>query len=263
MSDVLQSVRRKIIRAMEQEKVFEACITKYRSDGSIEVVPNPDGTQTLHVIKQPPLDISVLAGEVLYHCRSALDHMFFDLVKRTHGGELSADLGRLCQFPLLSAAPTGHNPPIPKDKLFPKEGLFNWVPDEPYAFIEKLQPYNRSDAGHDLLRLLAVLSNIDKHHHITTTVVQAHAREIAFTESGVVSVALSTPLHDGAQINPLWHPPEVMKQGKVKVKRDIHFEIAFDEPEFGPPKCAPLSKVVYSLPTHIYWITVHFQKFLS
>ncbi len=261
MGNALESARRKILRAMEQRRAFDDCITRYRKDKSVEVVPDSDGTPTFHVLKHPPLDIAVLAGEVLYQCRSALDHIFFELVERTYGGNLPAALAKASQFPLCSTTPTGYSAPVPKDKLLAKERLCDWVPDESYTFIERLQPYYRSNPGHDLLRLLAVLSNIDKHRHLTPTIIRAQVREIAVSPTGN-SVVLGVPLKDGAKVLPLYHLPDVL-QGEVKVKRDIHFNIAFDEPEFGPPQCAPLSKIVYDLPTHILWITSRFQKFLG
>ena len=139
MSDALQSARRKIVRALEHAKSCELCFADYTHRKPYEDITQPNGKPQFRITEQPPIDISVFAGEILYHVRSALDHLFFDLVQRSFGSVLPLELEKVCQFPLFDQVPTGHKPPVPKDKLLAKEGLFQWVPDDAYTFIESLQ----------------------------------------------------------------------------------------------------------------------------
>lgn len=76
MINGLQSARAKIIRTMEYYDPVEKCIAKYTSRHPYKEITQSDGHKTLKIIEAPPIEIPIFAGEILYHLRSALDHLF-------------------------------------------------------------------------------------------------------------------------------------------------------------------------------------------
>jgi len=261
VSDVLEAARKKLLRALEHARASDKLAAEYRDSRPFEIVRLSDGTEEFRITSRPRIDISVLAGEILYQCRSALDHLFFELVHREYGASLPKNLVIASQFPLLNKPPSGYSVPVPKDKLLAKEGLFNWVPDDAYTFIESVQPYHGRDAGHRALRILAKLSNIDKHRHLTAVAVIPKSHETLVNRERNVSTVLGLELHDGAQIKRLWHPPEIA-YGEVEVERKIVLQIAFKEPELGFSQRVPLEQVTHHLPLHVLQIVNVFQRFL-
>src|SRR5208283_1945858 len=100
-----------------------------------------DGKEYLNIRKAPPTEISILAGEIVYQIRSALDHLVFDLIK-VNPAILSIDPEWFehCEFPLRTKIAVGKQPPLPqKDFSRPLPGISPTA----FAFIESVQPYNR------------------------------------------------------------------------------------------------------------------------
>src|SRR6266496_734886 len=178
VSAALESAEAKIVRVMKYPKAFEDCIAEYRRTKPFEVVGNPDSQQELHILTAPPLELSILTGEVVYHLRSALDHLFFELVQRNFIGPFSKKEIRNFQFPLHTAIPEDAKGTLPASREDIR--IPYWIPDVPYTYIEGLQPYYRRDNRHQALRLLAKLSNIDKHRRPNTTVTRVNRRASFF-----------------------------------------------------------------------------------
>src|SRR5437899_12916871 len=107
MSKALESAEAKITRVMKHHKAFEDCIAKYRGNNPFEIVGDPDSTLELRILRNPPLELSILAGEVVYHFRASLDHLFFELVERTLIGALPKNVFRTFKFPLFTDVPVG------------------------------------------------------------------------------------------------------------------------------------------------------------
>ncbi len=243
---------------MRQHKPFEDCIAEYRRSKPFELIPSPDAkTHELRILKPPPIEISILAGEVLYQLRSALDHLFFELVERHHSPLTSRQI-RECAFPLRCDWPVGYGP-VAKHNL-----LRSWqggIPDDAFALIEGVQPYHKRHDGHRLLAILARLSNIDKHRRLNATITRIDRRETM--TNGIVTYTMIEPmLNHGAQVSPV-HPPEFFGDAEMQVESEFIPKIAFDEKEVGPPQTALLEKVVYDLPVFVFNILGAFNKFLS
>ncbi len=254
----------KIIRAMKQRKTIEDAIAEYARRRPYRKIVEPDGKAALKIIEQPPIEISILAGEVIYQLRSALDHFFFDLVQR-NGAPLTSKQIRSCFFPLCTKRPVDFGP-IAKHNLLKDYQLR--IPEDAFTLIEGLQPYNRWHDGHHLLRMLAKFSNIDKHRHLTTTIVTINRTHTIVGKSGFTSTVIMPMLNDGAKIYEPWHPeywphPGVEKQGAIEVEDKYIVTVAFDEPEFGPFQTAPIELMIYDLPTFIFDIGVNLRKFLT
>ena len=159
----LESAKLKLIRASEHIKRIGQQVAAYSGSDSHTVVTLPHGTDRISVREEPPLGISILAGEVVYQIRSALDHLAFDLVKLNHtGGPLPANWGDSCFFPLwlnIPKKPTVYN-------CF--SHILPGISKTAFTFIEAAQPYRGGALGNHL-RLLAYLSNLDKHRYLSLT----------------------------------------------------------------------------------------------
>ena len=113
-----------------------------------------------------PQEAQAIVGEIVHNLRSALDNLVWLLAYRNCGHEV-----KQTQFLIVETR-------TDFDKQQPRrlKGLTNDQVDT----IEKVQPYN----GDDWLRLLADLSNPDKHRHLLLLENLA-PMDIVFTESGV------------------------------------------------------------------------------
>jgi hypothetical protein len=169
-----------------------------------------------------------LAGESLYQLRSALDHLAFDLVKLNPSGvTLPTNWEKRCDFPLWLTIPQdmircGHaNPPLPYncfEKMLPN------IPKAAFAFIEGVQPY-RSGAGiHNVLRILAQLSNIDKHRHLNPIVYRIAVQE-SVSNGKLSSTTRVGGMKHGAEI-PRFYP---RTYDEADPKREFASYVTFDE----------------------------------
>lgn len=258
MNNGLQSAHAKILRAMEQRLSVADLLAEYGGRKPYRIVDQGNGKVTLELTEPPPIEISVIAGEVIYQLRSALDHIFFALVQQSYsGGQVPDDVRTTCQFPLYSKPPGDpKKPPIPKASF----RNMHRIPDEAFKTIESLQPYNRKHHGHDLLDMLRTFSNIDKHRHLNSTVMSVDRRHSIRAKKGLVSTVTQMMLKDGAE---LYEPTHYNDLNQIAIeKTDEYFvKVAFDEPEYGPPQSAPIEDAIYELPTWVFRISTFFNKF--
>ena len=264
MSGGIESARLKVARAMKIRGAAAEAIESYMASQPYEVVTDANGGETVRITKAPPPEIAVIAGEVLYQVRSALDHAFFDLVERNHAGAtLPRDWERRSQFPLLIKIPEKFkgDPPVPR-QYFDK--TLDALTDRAFDYIESVQPYRlRDDNVSQWLRLLAKLSNIDKHRRLSTTVTRINRKEELVTAEGYTITSLSLPLADGAELRPAWHPPGVVT-ADAKRTRYLTPTIVFDEPDVGPPLTAPIENILYKLPTMMFgWMLPNLHNLLE
>ena len=151
MMSGLESARRKLIRASEHIKAIKDSIATYAASDPFEVIPKAGGKEQFNIIREPPTEVSVLSGEVLYQIRSALDHLIFDLVKlNPQRIRLPDGWERRCEFPLLVEVPTKGNPPIAYDLPVPYNLFATNLPGitrQAFTFIESVQPYNPRGQG--------------------------------------------------------------------------------------------------------------------
>lgn len=264
LSGALESAGVKIVRAMKYHKSFEDCIAEYRREEPFEIIKQADQTAELRIHKSPPIELSILTGEVVYHLRSALDHLFFELVRKNLIGPIPRNVFKNCQFPLYTEVPEAAQGNFPVDRRHIR--IPYWVPDRAYTYIESLQPYYRSDRRHHALKMLTKLSNVDKHRHLNTTVTRVNRRETFTSARGFSYTLLHPMLDDGAQINSVFLDPSIDSIfGAYDVQQESEFtpQIAFDEPEIGLPQTALLNEVVYELPLVVFNIFLSFKELLS
>ena len=247
MTQTIDVAWEKIIWAIRKRDAIKDCLSDYFRKEPYRIVTGPDGKQNLEITEHPPVKLSIIVGEMLYQFRSALDHLFFDLVKRNNGtGSLPSGWERICQFPLITKLPDGYDsPPLPRDKF--NCGVLDALTNEAFTFIEGVQPYYHGREASRLLYLLNKLSNIDKHRHLNTTILTVGRTQTAVTREGYTSTALSPWLPSGAEIKTLlFHPFDVTED--VEVTDEFTGQVLFDEPEIGPPHTIPVHDVVYVFP---------------
>jgi hypothetical protein len=261
MNNGLQSAQAKIIRAMEQRLSIADLLDEYGKRKPYRIIEKGNGKKVVELTEPPPIGISVIAGEVIYQLRSALDHIFFALVRQScPGRNVPDDIRASCKFPLRSKPPGDplNRPPIPRASFKNMDG----IPDEAFRIIERLQPYNKKDHGHDLLAMLRTFSNIDKHRHLNTTVMWIDRRHTLKGEGGLVSTVVHMMLKTGDELYEPMHLNDLDKSA-IEVNDEYVVRVAFDEPEYGPPQTAPIEAVIYELPTWVFRISTFFNKFFA
>jgi hypothetical protein len=262
----LQSAQAKIVRAMKQRQSLEAVLTEYRNRKPYRINSDAPGNPKLEITEPPPIEISLIAGEVIYQLRSALDHIFFALVEQNYpGGNVPDDIRNTCQFPLCANPPGGpsNRPSVPRTSFGKK--IPTCIPDEAFTVIESLQPYNAQHDARRLLGMLRTFSNIDKHRHLNTTVTRIDRRHTIKFQNELTSTVLSPMLEDGAELHEPVHFIDVAELDKSAIEVEDKFivTVAFDEPDYGPPQTARVEDVIYRLPTFVFRISTLFQKFFA
>lgn len=226
----IESAKCKVIRARKHLKALKLRAARYTGDESNLVIDESESTKKLRFPNEPPIDIAILAGEIVYQLRSALNHLAFELVKSNHtGAVLPPKWKRKCQFPLCVKVPPHGDPAAPRALPLP----FNFFKDslpcitaKAFAEIERLQPYN-GGYGPTQLGWLELLVNIDKHRHFHVVIPQAYQTE--HIRSAAIDSERILRLQDGAEIKPMLHEPGEFK-GAVYVERGIVSPfVSFDE----------------------------------
>jgi hypothetical protein len=227
-SDAISVSKLKIGRAKEHLNALQLAVDCYASTELCKLIPKTDGEKILEVRVYPPAQIAVLAGEVLYHLRSTLDYLAFDLVKANKSCvRLRDDWARVCEFPLLLHVPEhltkkGVNPPLPYS-CFGR--TLPGIPPPAFKFIERLQPYNSGEGPHNILRLLAKLSNVDKHRHLNLVIPKVAVTRRCRTDDGYTGNFVRGGLKDGAVVSPDMFPDSA----RADVETSLSPYVTFDE----------------------------------
>jgi hypothetical protein len=260
MRTILELIRPKILRAMEHANAIDEAWTKYTSSQPYETFLKADSEHEYwRFTTEPPEDIALLAGELFYQCRSSLDHAFFELIKANQRGVVLPDgWERSCQFPIVLEAPTGYVPPVPREKF--QSAARDWLSDSAFAHIEGLQPYNRrKDKAAFYLKLLAGLTNIDKHRRMSTILIAADQHETATTAAGTYST-VRLMVEPGAELAPLSEAYELSGQ-PMHMKRELIPVIAFNEPSVASPQSTRVSDLIHELPLLVLWVAKNLDYF--
>jgi len=162
LADAYLRVERPAEHIAEAEKVIEATADEFVS---ATVSYTEEEWDVERLIPDPPdafpalRRIAILAGEVIYNLRAALDYLVFALAMQDSGP----------RFPGGSKFPRGTQFPIDDDGevfLRHRVSYLRWVSDAHAVAIATLQPYQ----GCRWTRTLRTLSNKDKHRRLTQSV---------------------------------------------------------------------------------------------
>jgi hypothetical protein len=158
-----------------------------------------------------PPDIPIIVGEIVYHLRSALDFLVYELATLDSG-----TVQDRTQFP-IEDTPDGF-----KGR---RKSFLRGVNDGHAALIEKLQPYS----GANWTKTLRDISNPDKHRRFT---VSNHEKVIAKkTSNNPADVAIPHPMPCSNFESRIMFNIEITETGKppVYVQFDVTCFIAFDD----------------------------------
>jgi hypothetical protein len=133
---------------------LEEEVASFLAAGTHTVVRENQFDQRRYVFKlvgpPVPLRFAVLAGEIIHHLRSCLDHIVWALA--TRDGQTTDD--RIA-FPVCSTAG--------KFRKAVRNGIIRGVPDRAEQLIEALQPYRSADPPNSVVQVLHDLDIADKH----------------------------------------------------------------------------------------------------
>jgi hypothetical protein len=229
----IESAKLKVERAAVHLIALESAAWKYAGANLGKLVPDPDGKPTLEIGGEPSTDIPILVGEIVYQLRSALDHLTFDLVKRNlTNAVLPTGWEKRCEFPLLLTIPTFGNPPLPYDLPVPQKVFDRSLPGispAGYAVIESLQPYHTGKGVHNVLRIIAQLSNIDKHRHFNVAIGRGAVHRKFKLIDGTILDSMRGGFKHGAQIE--FEASDF--SNVVEMKTSVSTYVTFDEPTVG------------------------------
>jgi hypothetical protein len=220
----IKSAELKLARAAKHLRAVKRCVAIYSASRPHKVIKKAGGKRKLNIPKPPPREISILAGEMVYQMRSALDHLAFDIIKLNRSvATMDPKWPEHCQFPLRMKTPHGCAPPVTKNE-FSRE--LPGISDKAFAIIEGMQPYYGSNAVSNCLRFLAHLSNIDKHRHLNLIHARVRKTEKIRYRSGMQTGGFQA-LDRGAIIDPSQARDE--SDPPVHVKRSYRAFVAFNE----------------------------------
>lgn len=234
----LESARLKVARATEHIGAINRIVTAIASrTDSYELVKDLEGRLVVRFLADPPEDISILAGEAIYQLRSALDHLVFNLVDINQTRVvLPSNWFKRCEFPLWTEIPVhqinrGNTcAPLPY-KCFSKS--LPGISKAAFEFIESLQPYRTGEGNHNVMRILAKLSNIDKHRHLTPILPRIAVHDHFKSSSGLSDSRTVGGLKNGSEV-PLIEIPSTSE--RVWWARSFSPYVTFDEIAVG---CGP------------------------
>jgi hypothetical protein len=152
----------KLKRANENIKNLDSEIVAFFNSGKYSVLPDNDRQAHLEAVAYHknriiPPRFSVLAGEVIHHLRSILDHIawFFSdpAIREAHRREI--------EFPIVKSRP------VKKRDIARYEGKIQGINDvRVRALIEMLQPYNSTDPEGAPLLIIQDMDIRDKHREL-------------------------------------------------------------------------------------------------
>ena len=206
----------KLKRADENILNLKTEIDAFLNDGKYPVIPHPD-TETwqeavdYHRTKLIPKRFSVLAGEIVHHLRSSLDHIVWHF-SNVESGPPSQNV---IEFPIFE------NEPRQKDQIKNYERKIEGIksPDV-LKLIKDLQPYNAgADVADESLLIVHNMDRFDKH------------RELVIVRSAV-SITFPSDRPD------LLKKMELFKQGKLPQKELVEASRDFKNNSEASPNIA-------------------------
>ena len=198
----------------------------HQTNGSIlsELDPHDKsrGNLKFHVLRQPPLKLAAIVGDVVHNLRCSLDYIVEELVKR-NGHQPTFQH----QFPIC-VDKNAFEQALKKGRLYGVHEKAVWA-------IEQFQPYHLSDAAQKRhpLKWLHILSNRDKHHVLAVSALNAELVWKFVTKDGRV-------LQEGRTDNAAQHgdvmasvPVEFVIEGeRVQLQSKLSIAVGFNEPAF-------------------------------
>jgi hypothetical protein len=165
MKQPLEGINEKIKRSNECICNLDGEIKTFFDQSDYSVIPNQDDEMfqvvaDYHLGRPIPLRFSVLAGEIVHHLRSSLDHLIWQLSSSEK--QIRDPTG--IEFPIFDVEP------IRKDELSRYERKVEGVSDaNAKTLIKGFQPYSafRPNPQHSPLFIIHEMDRFDKHRELT------------------------------------------------------------------------------------------------
>jgi hypothetical protein len=188
-------------------------------------------------VRDLPACWSVIAGEIVHNCRSALDNAIYDLTIRHTGDPVKGS-----EFPIFST----------RDR-FKTAGIRRIIGVNPpcRTFIESTQPFNSDEPSETILWVLHEMSNIDKHRTLPLLESVTRVSDVSLTgiEGGIAlsNIRLGSPGPFKANTEIARWKTNISDIGHVDVKFDLDRAIVLDVSEPAFLRGAGLTKTLDQL----------------
>jgi|SRR6185437_120484 len=234
MTRPLDRIEAKIERAVQHIQEFESGILRFERDAyAVRLEPNISaGKLSLFIVDrglgEPPVQLLLVAGEVVYQLRSALDHSIFILANKAAKGDR--------QFPIFKK---------PDEYKTRSPSMIKGVSPRADAIIEKSQPFQSSTPDEHPLSKLSKLNNTDKHRVIPACSICVSHGNIDFVGGPIsfINFANLRVPKDGTKLAELRLPKEFTPE--MKMDSETFFSVAFTE--VGFTKLEPAVPLLYQL----------------
>ena len=182
MAHALDGVREKLTRANENICALGVEIDaflKERPEGGFSSDKHQAANEFVrfHAHREIPQRFGVIAGEIVHHLRSSLDHVAWLLSEETYRQTKETAIG----FPIFTEQPTR------KDEIKNYSRKVNGIKSgSALKLIESVQPYHAVIPMDDPLALVHELDRIDKHQNLVLVVASMDMRisyPLALTQS--------------------------------------------------------------------------------
>jgi hypothetical protein len=224
----VESTKLKIIRAEEHLRTIDSLIYEATArPNAYEIISDADGQQIVNFLIEPPSDVAILAGEIVYQLRSAIDHLAFELVKLNPSGiALPEKWDERCLFPMWTTAPKGTT-----YNCF--GSCLPGISKSAFALIERFQPYHSGEGPHNILRIIAKLSNIDKHRHLNAILPRVAVRQDYKTAGGIRGATTVGGFKHGAILHSMHLAGDEGTDPIVNMQRSFLPYVTFEEIAIG------------------------------
>lgn len=231
MADPLESAWLKLDRANHHANLLKDSIKRWTEDRPYEVTLDKEGDTGeqvchIHIERHPPLEWSILIGEIIYGLRSALDHAVYALSIPESG-----EPPKGTEFPIFKDEPAFRNEKRPGG-LWKLRGLSENT--AAIEVIDAIQPFRQTggEPERHILWVLQGLCNADKHRSLNLTSIALGASNFTLEAAGGVTVKRSQvradgPVKDGDEIA-RWSVA-LSGEGKVELNGKLAVDVAFDE----------------------------------
>jgi len=217
-SHPFEGIYEKLKRADENIVNLNDEILQFFKESKYPVIPDVKDKSwqdavNYHRDLQVPKRFSVLAGEIIHHLRSCLDHVVWHFSSNTarlpHENAL--------EFPIFSE-------PLTKDELRRYNRKIQGITKpNVLTIIKQLQPYQRgADAGNDPLRIVHDMDRFDKHRELAIVTASCQVEFPAGTSINLVNKAVAYTQGEAV-------PKDVLAAIGTQIKKHHHVtpDIAF------------------------------------
>jgi hypothetical protein len=244
MANEFAGIHEKLKRANEDIGNLNTEIIRFIDTGEYPVLPHADYERMLEAIayhkkRIVPPRFSVLAGEIVHHLRSCLDHIVW---------HFSSPSSRVEQGHRKFEFPVFYDDPISKEKMPLYEGKIKGITNSRVRkLINDFQPYKTSDPSDSNLLILHNMDIWDKHRELLLCISAGH---LALPPEMVPPHLRDKPRH----LKDLFAEiaPEIKEYGKVTP------QVAFRE--FGKRKPYPVVLGLTEIYDHVVDIVGAFER---